>query len=180
MNVKGIVQLIHLNSRQGPKDIISQGVYDTIAQEIGISYKDYKKIVVENSIPDKYRQFNRNVYFVERDNGAYDFLKSNEDEIRPHILKIIQSKPNMTSAEILKIFKITYTEYTLIDRMPQLHLSSQQDIIDQTVRNILVSNFSKTKNCQYIERSTQKPYRFKIKGDIFEEDIYKKIGRAHV
>ena len=61
--------------------------------------------------------------------------------------------------------------------MDQQNLSSQQDIIDQTIRNILVSNYFKRKNNILFERSLSKPYTYtlKEKGVEFAQEIEEKI-----
>ena len=46
--------------------------------------------------------------------------------------------------------------------MEQKNLNSSQDVIDQTFRNILVSNYEKQKNKILFHRSTTKPYVYTV------------------
>ena len=46
--------------------------------------------------------------------------------------------------------------------MDQKNLSSNQDIIDQTIRNIMVSNYTKKKNNILFNRIEEKPFKYTI------------------
>ena len=158
MDVKKIVEVINVEGRQGPKDLKSKEVYEWVKRKINISYEQYLKILKENSIEDK----DRNAFFVILKNGQYKLFKSCEDEIRKYVCYVIRENPNITSSEAKKKLKLIYQEYTIIDLMDQKNLSSEQDIIDQTIRNILVSNYFKVKNNILFNRSIIKPFTYTL------------------
>lgn len=162
-DVKKIVEIINKEGRQGPKDLKSQEVYQWISKKINITYEDYKKILDENAIEERDRLKNRNAFFVTLENGKYQLFKSKEDEIRKYVCYIIRENPDITSSLAIKKFKYLYKDYTIVDLMDQKNLSSNQDIIDQTIRNIMVSNYDKQKNNILFYRSETKPYKYRLK-----------------
>lgn len=162
MDVKKIVEVINLEGRQGPKDLKSKEVYEWVKKHINIGYEEYIKVIKENSIDDKDRNSNRNAFFVLMKNGQYKLFKSREDEIRKYVCYIVRENPNITSSETINKFKLIYQEYTIIDLMDQKNLSSEQNIIDQTIRNILVSNYFKVKNNILFNRSNTKPFKYTV------------------
>lgn len=164
-DVKRIVEIINKEGRQGPKDLKSIEVYNWVLKKIKISYEEYKRILDENAINEEDRLLNRNAFFIIEKNGKYQLFKSKEDEIRKYICYIIRENPNITSAEARKKFKYLYKDYTIVDLMDQKNLSSNQDIIDQTIRNIMVSNYYKKKNYVLFYRSESKPFTYTIKDE---------------
>lgn len=163
MDVKKIVEVINYEGRQGPKDLKSVEVYNWVKKKINISYSKYKEILDKNAIPDEQRSENRNAFFVIQGNGKYKLFKSKESEIRKYICYIVRENPNITSSETIKKFKLIYQDYTIVDLMDQKNLSSNQDIIDQTIRNIMVSNYYKKKNNILFNRSECKPFVYSLK-----------------
>ena len=162
-DVKKIVEIINKEGRQGPKDLKSLEVYNWVSHRINISYDEYKKILDNNSILEKDRLLNRNAFFVVEESGKYQLFKSKEDEIRKYICYIVRENPNITSSEARIKFKYLYKDYTIVDLMDQKNLTSNQDIIDQTIRNIMVSNYFKKKNNVLFNRSESKPYTYTLK-----------------
>ena len=165
IDVKKIVEIINKEGRQGPKDLKSEEVYSWVSRRLKISYDEYKKILEENAISDNDRLLNRNAFFVVDKNGKYQFFKSREDEIRKYLCYIVRENPGITSSEARIKFKYMYKDYTLIDLMDQKNLSSAQDIIDQTIRNIMVSNYPRVNNQKLFYRSKTTPYTYTIKED---------------
>lgn len=163
VDVKKIVEIINKEGRQGPKDLKSQEVYNWVAKKIKISYDDYKKVLDDNAILEKDRLSNRNAFFVIEKSGKYQLFKSKEDEIRKYLCYIVRENPNITSKEARLKFKYLYKDYTIVDLMDQKNLASNQDIIDQTIRNIMVSNYYKTKNNILFYRSDNKPFTYTLK-----------------
>lgn len=162
-DVRKIIEIINREGRQGPKDLKSKEVYDWVRNKIKISYVDYKKILDKNAISYKDRQKNRNAYFVIDNKGQYQLLKSKEDEIRKYLCYVVRENPGITTKEAREKLKIIYQDYTLVDLMDQKNLLSPQDIIDQTIRNVMVSNYDRKKNFILFEKSDTKPFTFKLK-----------------
>lgn len=158
-----IIHLINKNGRQGPKDLKSKEVFGWVSSEMDITYDEYLQILQKHSIPESERETNRNAFFVLDSHNRYQLFKSNEEEIRAYICFIVRENPHITSSEARKKFKIIYQGYTLVDLMDQMNLSSKQDIIDQTIRNILVSNYYKKKNHILFNRSKNTPYTYTLK-----------------
>src|SRR5574344_3067103 len=140
-----IINLINKNGRQGPKDLKSNEVFNWVTSGISLTYSEYLKILTENSIKYTEREKIRNAYFIIDKKGKYQLFKSNEEEIRKYLCYIVRENPNITSAKAKIKFKTMYRDYTYVDLMDQKNLSSKQDIIDQTIRNILTSNIHKKK-----------------------------------
>lgn len=163
VDVKKIVEIINKEGRQGPKDLKSREVYNWVYGKLPITYDEYKKILDDNAILEKDRLLNRNAFFVIEKTDKYQLFKSKEDEIRKYICYIVRENPNITSAEARLKFKYLYKEYTIVDLMDQKNLSSKQDIIDQTIRNIMVSNYFKKKNNILFNRSEDKPFKYTLK-----------------
>lgn len=168
INVKKIVEVINKEGRQGPKDLKSLEVYNWVNRILHIDYQEYMSILKSNSINDLDRNENRNAYFVIDSDGKYKLFKSKEEEIRKYICYIIRENPNITSSEAIKKFKLIYQGYTIVDLMDQKNLSSQQDVIDQTIRNIMVSNYNKKRNNELFYRSINTPYSFTLKQKGYE------------
>jgi len=162
-DVKKIIKLINKNGRQGPKDLKSEEVYSWVKSGLDISYGDYIKILKENSIEESVRKNDRNAFFVIDSKGKIQLFKSNEEEIREYICYIVRENPGITSGEAREKLKLIYQDYTLVDLMEQMNLSSPQDIVDQTIRNILVSNYDKKKNNILFYRSKTTPYTYALK-----------------
>lgn len=162
MDVKKIIEAINKEGRQGPKDLKSQEVYNWVKKQINISYDEYKKILDLNSIDNSKRDSNRDAFFVINSKGEYKLFKSNEAELRKYVCYLVRENPKITSGDLRKKFKLIYQEYTPIDLMDQKNLSSKQDIIDQTVRNILVSNYFKKKNNILFNRFGGKEFTYTI------------------
>lgn len=163
MDIKKLVEIINKEGRQGPKDLKSREVYNWVSSKIRISYEEYMRLLEDNAIPEKDRLTNRSAFFVIEESGKYKLFKSKEDEIRKYICYIVRENPNISSSEAIRKFKYLYKDYTIIDLMDQKNLSSEQDIIDQTIRNIMVSNYFKKKNNILFNRSETKPYRYTLK-----------------
>lgn len=162
MDVKKIIEIINKEGRQGPKDLKSEEVYNWVKKQLNISYNDYKKILESNAIDDSKRNENRNAFFVIDKHGKYQLFKSNEEEIRKYLCYIVRENEKITSAEVRKKFKLIYQEYTIVDLMDQKNLSSKQDIIDQTIRNILVSNYDRKNNKILFNRTETPPYKYTL------------------
>ncbi len=162
-DIKKIIQLINKNGRQGPNDLKSKEVYDWVKSGVNLSYDEYLKILIENSISEIERKENRNAFFVVDSRGKTHLLKSNEEEIRAYICYIVRENPGITSGEAREKLKIIYQGYTIVDLMDQMNLTSHQDIIDQTIRNVLVSNYSKKKNNILFYKSEDRPYKYTLK-----------------
>jgi len=162
MNVKKIVEIINKNGRQGPKDLKSKEVFEWVQRNINITYEEYMHILNENAIHQSERETNRNAFFVIEESGKYQLFKSNEEELRKYVCYIIRENPGITSSETIDKFGLIYQGYTIIDLMDQKNLSSNQEIYEQTVRNILVSNFFKKKNNILFNRTETKPFRYTL------------------
>ena len=173
MDVKKIIEIINKEGRQGPKDLKSEEVYSWVKRQLNISYEDYKKILENNAIDDSKRKENRNAFFVIDKNGKYQLFKSNEEEIRKYLCYIVRENKGITSKEAIKKFKLIYQEYTIVDLMDQKNLSSKQDIIDQTIRNILVSNYDRKNNKVLFDRTETTPYKYTLtdKGYHLAEEV---------
>lgn len=168
VDVKKIVEAINRGGRQGPKDLKSEEVYNWVKQSVNISYKDYLKVLYDNSIKSKDRLMNRSTFFVVEESGKIQLFKTKEEEIRKYICYIVRENPNITSGEIRIKFKLIYQDYTIVDLMDQKNLSSDQDIIDQTIRNIMTSNYFKKKNNILFNRSATKPFTYTLKEEGFK------------
>ncbi len=177
-----IIESINRNGRQGPKDLLSDEVYGWVKRDLKISYTDYKKIILDNSIKDTERLNNRNAFFVLDAHNKFQLFKSNEEEIRKYLCYIVRENPGITSAEARITFKQIYRDYTPVDLMDQQNLSSQQDVIDQTIRNILVSNITKKKNAELFNQSDSKPFTYTLKDNGFEyaSEIEEKIHYLNI
>lgn len=162
MNVKKIVEIINKGGRQGPKDLKSKEVFGWVTNKIDIDYDTYMKVLNENAIPESDRDENRNAFFVIEENGKYQLFKSKEEEIRKYICYIVRENPNITSSEAREKCKLLYQGYTIVDLMDQKNLSSKQDIIDQTIRNVMVSNYYKKKNNILFNRTETKPFQYTL------------------
>jgi len=160
--IRRLIELINKNGRQGPKDLRSVEVYSWIKNKVKITYEEYIELIKEHTIKDIERECNRDAYFVEDKDGKITFFKSNEEEIRKYACYIVRENPHITSAKAREKFKIMYQGYTIIDLMNQKNLSSKQDVIDQTFRNILVSNYFKKKNNILFNRSEKRPFTYTI------------------
>lgn len=163
INVKKIVEAINRGGRQGPKDLKSAEVYEWVKQAVDISYDDYLKLLYDNAIEEKDRLKNRNAFFIVEENGKVQLFKTKEEEIRKYLCYIVRENPNITSGDARIKFKLIYQGYTLVDLMDQKNLSSDQDIIDQTIRNIMTSNYNKRKNNILFNRSVTKPFKYTLK-----------------
>lgn len=163
VDVKKLVEVINKEGRQGPKDLKSKEVFSWVHKQMDLTYSEYINILEENSIPESERKTNRNAFFIKEENGRFQLLKSKEEEIRKYICYIVRENPGITSSETREKFKIIYQDYTLIDLMDQKNLTSNQDIIDQTIRNILVSNYFKKLNNILFYRSEEKPFKYTLK-----------------
>lgn len=161
-DIKKIVEIINKEGRQGPRDLKSDEVFGWVNRKMDISYYDYLKLLEENSISENERVNNRNAFFIKENNGKYQFFKSKEDEIRKYICYIVRENPGITSGETRKKVKIIYQDYTIIDLMDQKNLSSNQDVIDQTIRNIMVSNYDKKKNNILFNRTKDKHFKYTV------------------
>jgi len=64
--------------------------------------------------------------------------------------------------------------------MDQKNLPSKQDVIDQTIRNILVSNYERTNNRELFNRSIALPYHFTLteKGSLLAQEAEKMIEKT--
>ena len=163
--IQKIIELINVKGRQGPKDVISKEVYDWIKNEISLSYEKYVDLIKSHTIPNTDRSYNRNAYFVQSKKGKVTLFKSNELEIRKYICYIVRNNPGITSGETRVKLKLLYPEFTIVDLMDQKNLSSKQDIIDQTIRNVMVSNYDRTSNTAILNKSETKPYTYTIKDE---------------
>ncbi len=172
-----IIELINRNGRQGPKDLLSEEVYGWVKKDFAISRSAYETIIKNNSIKESERLENRDAFFVLDSRNRYQLFKSNEEEIRKYLCYIVRENPGITSAAARITFKQIYRDYTPVDLMIQQNLSSQQDVIDQTIRNILVSNITKQKNAELFNQSLTKPftYTLKPKGYEYASEIEAKI-----
>ena len=163
IDVKEIAKIINKQGRQGPKDLKSQEVYNWISNVINISYEEYMRILDENAIHEDERSTNRNAFFIIENSGKYQLFKSREDEIRKYICYVVRENPNITSSEAKTKVKLLYKDFTIVDLMDQMNLSSKQDIIDQSIRNVMVSNYPRKNNTKLFYRSEDKPYRYTLK-----------------
>lgn len=177
-----IIELINSNGRQGPKDLLSDEVYGWVRKGFNITYDNYKRMILSNSIRENERSNNRNAFFVLDLHNHYQLFKSNEEEIRKYLCYVVRENPHITSADAIITLKQIYRDYTPVDLMSQQNLSSHQDIIDQTIRNILVSNYFKKKNNILFERSLSKPYTYtlKEKGLELAQEIEEKIHYLNI
>ena len=160
--IRRLVELINRNGRQGPKDLRSEEVYSWVKDKLKLSYEEYVEIIREHTIKESDREHNRDAYFVEDEDGRITLFKSNEEEIRKYACYIVRENPGITSGQARIKFKIMYQGYTIIDLMDQKNLSSEQNIIDQTFRNILVSNYFKKKNNILFNRSETSPFQYTV------------------
>lgn len=162
-DIRKIIRLINANGRQGPKDLQSEEVYHWVRMGLDIEYSDYIELLKKNMIREAEREKSRDFYFVSDSAGRIQLFKSTEEEIRKYLCYIVRENPDITSHEAIARFKILYPDYTLVDLMEQQNLSAHQAIIDQTVRNVLVSNYGKEKNQALFYRTAEKPYRYTLK-----------------
>ncbi len=162
-SVTRIIEVINANGRQGPKDLKSREVYNWVKRDIDISYEEYLAMLKANSIPGDERHRFRNAYFTVSASGVYSFFKSTEEELRPYICYVIYKNPHLRSAEIKDRLKEIYPRFTLIDQMFQQNLAAPQCVVDQTIRNVLVSNYERQANRELFERSAVRPYTYTIK-----------------
>ena len=162
-SITKIIEVINANGRQGPKDLKSREVYGWVKRDIDISYEEYLSLLRANAIPGDERLRFRNAYFTVSPSGVYAFFKSTEEELRPYICYIIYQTPYLKSAEIKQRLKELYPKFTLIDQMQQQNLATPQCVVDQTIRNVLVSNYERQANRELFERSAVRPYTYTIK-----------------
>lgn len=162
-SVTDIIKVINQNGRQGPKDLKSREVYGWVQRDIDISYEDYLALLQANAIPSSERSRFRSAYFLVSPSGVYSFFKSTEEELRPYICYIIARTPLLRSAEIKSRLKEIYPGFTLVDLMLQQNLTAPQCVVDQTIRNVLVSNYERQANRELFERSSVRPYTYTIK-----------------
>ena len=162
-SVTKIIEVINANGRQGPKDLKSREVYNWVKRDLDISYEDYLSVLQANAIPADERMRFRNAYFVVSSSGVYSFFKSSEEELRPYICYVIYQTPYLRSSEIKDRMKEIYPHFTLIDQMLQQNLTAPQCVVDQTIRNVLVSNYERQANRELFERSPVRPYIYTIK-----------------
>lgn len=123
--ITDIIKFINSNGRQGPKDLLSDEVYGWVRKGVNISYNNYKKLIISNSINESERSINRNAFFVLDSRNHYQLFKSNEEEIRKYLCYIVRENPNIESKDVRITFKQIYRDYTLVDLMDQQNLSSQ-------------------------------------------------------
>lgn len=171
-DVREIVEIINREGRQGPKDLKSDEVYSWVTRVKDISYDDYLNILKDNAIEDKDREINRDAYFIVK-NGKYEFFKTKEQEIRKYCCYVVKHNPNITSAEVIEKVKLLYNKYTPIDLMEQKNLDSKQPIIHQTMRNIMVSNYTRRPNNILFYKSETSPFTFTLKpdGEILADEL---------
>lgn len=162
--VRKIVEVINKEGRQGPKDLKSKEVYNWVTEHIDITYEDYLNILKNNAIKDEDRDKNRDAFFT-IEHGKYRFFKTRESEIRKYCCYVVKYNPHITSSEVINKVRLLYNEYTTIDLMEQKNLESKQDVINQTIRNIMVSNYDRRANYILFERSNNKPFTYTLKPD---------------
>ena len=176
-NVTKIIEVINANGRQGPKDLKSREVYNWVKRDLDISYEDYLSVLQANAIPADERMRFRNAYFIVSSSGVYSFFKSSEEELRPYICYIIYKTPYLRSSEIKDRMKEIYPHFTLIDQMLQQNLTAPQCVVDQTIRNVLVSNYERQANRELFERSPVRPYIYTIKPDVYKRQACRRTKR---
>lgn len=158
-----VIYAINQNGRQGPRDLKSAEVFSWVRARVDISYETYISLLEKHSISAQERLNRRDAFFIRDANGRYGLFKSTEGELHDYVCAVVYQHPGIPSNDIIRRVKLIYPGYTYIDLMDQQNLSSPQQVIDQTIRNILTSNYNKRSNFSLLSRSEEKPFTYTLK-----------------
>lgn len=156
MNIQRIIDALNVGGRQGPQSLLSDECYSWVTASLDISRPEYTRLIEENTIDADCRALDRTALFVRSSTGRVTLFKSSEDELRPYVCLATGSmSPPVTSSRLIDMVKALYPHFTPVDLMNQNNLSSPQMRIDQTIRNILVSNYLRPANRRLFDRQTE-------------------------
>lgn len=166
MDVRDIIDALNVEGRQGPQDLLSDECYSWVRARLNITRARYNRIINDNTIDNAARAGDRSACFVRLNNSRVVLFKSNEAELRPYVCYAVDNmQPPVTSARVKTAVKAMYELYTPVDLMPQNNPGGDQARIDQTIRNILVSNYYKQANNRLFNRSENTPYTYSLTPD---------------
>jgi len=183
VDIEAILRAINKNGVQGPCDLREERAYAWARADIDLDYDTCRETLLRHSINHADRGENRNAYVVREASGRLVRFKTSEAELRGFVCFIVSQEPNLTSSEIVERVKLIYTDMTPVDLMLQGNLESPQDIVDQTIRNILVSNYKNRPNSELLNRSPARPYTYTLtdRGFALAErtrDSIREVGEA--
>lgn len=161
-----IIDALNKGGRQGPQDLLSAECHGWVLAHLAIPYADYEKLILENTIPESERATNRTAFFFQNARGAVSLHKTTADEIRPYVCRAIADLPasDANTTNIILRTKAIFPDFTSVDLMNQNNLGSAQQRIDQTIRNILLSNYDNKENTAALKRTNpDKKFLFSLK-----------------
>lgn len=180
VDIDTVIAAINANGIQGPQDLRNLREYGWVKQSVDIDYDSYIELLLDHCIDEAERDNIRNAYVIRDKKGRLSRFKSTEAELRGLICYVVAQEPHITSDIIKSRVKLAYHDATPVDLMLQVRLDSPQEIIDQTIRNVLVSNYANNPNRSLLVRSAKPPYTFTLtpKGEALAREIgLKLVGR---
>lgn len=162
-NVCQIIDVLNIEGRQGPQSLLSTECYLWVKKGLKLSRSEYDSIIESNTIGSASRQTDRTAFFVRSPLGRITLFKSSEAELRPYVcLAISRLSPPVTSDRVITAVKAIYPYFTPVDLMNQHNLHAPQPRIDQTIRNILVSNYLRPNNKILFKRTPGDHYTYSL------------------
>lgn len=149
-----VITAINIEGHKGRHSVQSNAFYNKVIKHVQISRTQYDKLISENFIPYSDRAQNRTALFIRHEGGRISLHKSTAKELRPFIcLSLTKIPSDADTPTIICATKNLYPYFTTADKLKQKNLSGDQDFIDQTIRNILTSNYHNQPNKQILNRS---------------------------
>ncbi|MEA4919729.1 MAG: HNH endonuclease signature motif containing protein [Clostridiaceae bacterium] len=162
-NVCQIIDALNIWGRQGPQSLLSTECYLWAKKELKLCRSEYTSIIENNTIGSASRRTDRTAFFVRSPLGRITIFKSSEAELRPYVcLAISRLSSPVTSDKVIMAVKAIYPYFTPVDLMIQHNLHAPQPRIDQTIRNILVSNYQRPNNRILFKRDHGDHYTYSL------------------
>lgn len=166
VDIRQIIDSLNIEGRQGPQSLLSEECYLWAKKRLKLSRSEYDSAIKSGTIDANSRQADRTAFFVKSATGRVTLFKSSEAELRPYVcLAISRLSHPVTSDRVIAAVKAIYPYFTPVDLMNQRNLQTYQQRIDQTIRNILVSNYLRPNNRMLFERDAGDHYTYSLTGE---------------